>query len=334
MSWKDLIAEKHLETIAEEAFPGFVQPMLATLTDEYFDDVQWIYERKLDGVRCLAVVQDGTAKLWSRNEKDLSNSYPELVEALTSRKMPNLIADAEIVAFDGKISSFSKLQNRMQIKDPSKARNTGVKVYLYIFDLLHYDGYNITQLPLLQRKKILKNVFSWKDPLRFTSHRKENGKAYHNEACKKGWEGIIAKDSQSAYVHSRSKKWLKFKCDKGQELVIGGFTEPQGERAGFGALLVGFFEDGKLKYAGKVGTGFDDAFLTKWREKFNRIERKTSPFHDFNDTNNDRNHWITPKYVGEFGFTEWTENNKLRHPRFLGIRRDKNAKEVKKETPK
>lgn len=333
-SWEGYITERQREALTKQTFPGFVQPMLATLTDDYFDDETWIYERKLDGVRCLVAVEEGSSKLWSRNEKELSNSYPELVEAIDAQKLPNLIADGEIVAFDGNVSSFSKLQNRMQIKDPEKARNTGVAVYLYLFDLLHLDGHNLTQLPLLERKKVLKRLFAWEDPIRYTSHRRENGTAYHTEACRKGWEGVIAKDGKSTYVHSRSKKWLKFKCEKGQELVIGGFTEPQGERVGFGAMLVGFYKNGSLHYAGKVGTGYDDEFLRKWRKKFDKIERKTSPFQDFEDTDNGKNHWITPKYVGEFGFTEWTNGNKLRHPRFLGMRYDKDAKNVKKEQPK
>ncbi|MAN59950.1 MAG: ATP-dependent DNA ligase [Flavobacteriaceae bacterium] len=305
--------------------------MLATLTQDYFDNETWIYERKLDGVRCLVTVKEGASTLWSRNEMELSPSYPELVEAIDAQQLPNLIADAEIVAFEGKVTSFSKLQNRMQIKDPVKARAPGVAVYIYFFDLIHLDGYNLRQLPLLQRKKVLKKVFAWNDPLRYTSHRRKNGTVYHTEACKKGWEGIIAKNGDSTYVHSRSKKWLKFKCAKGQELVIGGFTEPQGDREGFGALLVGFYEAGNLKYAGKVGTGYYKEFLRKYRREFDRIERKKSPFHDFDNTNDGKNHWVTPKHVGEFAFTEWTKNNKLRHPSFIGMRYDKEATEVTKE---
>ncbi|MCT8338502.1 non-homologous end-joining DNA ligase [Flavobacteriaceae bacterium TK19130] len=332
-SLKQILSEKAYTKCASESFPGFVSPMLATLTDDYFDDEDWIYERKLDGVRTLVTLKDGVATLWSRNDKKLSNSYPEIVEAFENAKLPNLIIDGEIVAFEGNVTSFSKLQNRMQISDPEKARNTGVKVYIYIFDILYYDSYDLTELSLLNRKKVLREVMPFDDPIRYTSHRKKDGIEFHKEACKKGWEGIIAKDSQATYVHSRSKKWLKFKCSKGQELVIGGFTEPEGERVGFGAMLVGYYEEGVLHYAGKVGTGFDDAFLQKWRKKFDAISRKTSPFENFDEDNQGKNHWISPKYVGEFGFTEWTNSNKLRHPRFLGMRKDKAAKEVTKEEP-
>ncbi len=308
--------------------------MLATLTDDYFDDSDWIYERKLDGERCIVLIEDGNVSIYSRNEQDLNNTYPELKEALEGNKYPNLILDGEIVAFEGQVTSFSKLQDRMKIKDPEKAKDSNVKVFLYFFDLIYYQNFSLDQLPLRTRKKILKKALRWKDPIRFVSHRNEKGVKYHKEACQKGWEGIIAKDGDSNYVHSRSKKWLKFKCSKGQELVIGGFTEPEGNRVGFGALLVGYYKGGNLHYAGKVGTGYDDEFLKEWREKFDKIERKSSPFEDFEDDKSGHNHWITPKYVGEFDFTEWTDDGKLRHPRFIGMRKDKDPKEVKKEKPK
>ncbi|WP_205030454.1 non-homologous end-joining DNA ligase [Psychroflexus aestuariivivens] len=308
--------------------------MLATLTDDYFDDPDWIYERKLDGERCIIVLNKGECGIYSRNEKKLNNTYPELENALKDDSYSDMILDAEIVTFDGNVSSFSKLQNRLQIKNRDIALDSEVKVYLYIFDIIYYDSFELNQLSLKHRKKILKKVMNWEDPIRFVSHRNETGKSYHEEACRKGWEGIIAKDGKSNYVHSRSKKWLKFKCSKGQELVIGGFSEPEGERVGFGAMLVGYYEGDSLVYAGKVGTGFNDEFLAKWRKKFDNIESDTSPFEDFNDDNNGDYHWLKPKYVGEFGFTEWTDDNKLRHPRFLGMRDDKEPEEVVKEEPK
>lgn len=307
--------------------------MLATLTDDYFDDPEWIYERKLDGERCLVFIEDGDVSIYSRNEQQLNDTYPELTEAMEEEDYPDMILDGEIVTFIGNITSFSKLQNRMKIKDPSKARNSKVKVYLYFFDIIYFENHSLNKLPLKDRKKILKEAVKWKNPIRFVSHKNKEGKEYHKEACKKGWEGIIAKDGNSIYVHSRSKKWLKFKCSQGQELVIGGFTEPKGERVGFGALLVGYYDGDKLMYAGKVGTGYDDEFLSKWRKKFDEIEQDSSPFDNFNDDKGGNNHWIKPKYVGEFDFTEWTDSDKLRHPRFIGIRDDKEPKEVTKEIP-
>lgn len=331
---EDIIAPDVFKKAEKKIFPGFVKPMLATLTDDYFDDPQWIYERKLDGERCEILIEKGKVSIYSRNEKKLNSTYPEVEEALSKEEYPNLILDGEIVAFEGKVTSFSKLQNRMQTKDPEEARNSEVKVFLYVFDMMYYQNFSLHQLPLKERKKILKSVLTWKDSVRFVSHRNEKGKEYHEKACKKGWEGIIAKDGNSTYVHSRSKKWLKFKCSKGQELVIGGFTEPEGERLGFGALLVGYYKNDKLHYAGKAGTGYDDEFLAKWREKFDEIESESSPFQNFDDEEGEANHWLKPKYVGEFGFTEWTDDGKLRHPRFIGMRDDKHPKEVTKEQTK
>lgn len=323
-----------MEKLKEREFPGFESPMLATLTDTYFDDAGWIYERKLDGVRCVVTICEGEVKLYSRNGNAISSTYPELVDALRESAAQDVVADGEIVAFDGKVTSFSKLQNRMQLQDPEKIRNTTVRVWLYLFDILYIDGNDTTSLPLKTRKKLLKSTFNWNKRLRFTPHRNKTGKAYLAEACEKGWEGLIAKDASAKYVHSRSRNWLKFKCSKGQELVIGGFSEPEGERRGFGALLVGYYKNGGLQYAGKVGTGFDDEFLEKWRKKFDAVEIKKSPFENFDADKQGKNHWLKPRYVGQFGFTEWTSAGKLRHPRFLGMRTDKKPEDVVKEEPK
>jgi DNA ligase D-like protein (predicted ligase) len=315
------------------AFPQFKQPMLATLTDDYFDDPEWIYERKLDGIRCL-LLKDGTnIRLMSRNNKDLSATFPEVTELVPSLCSEDLVADGEIVAFSNNITSFSSLQARLPIRDDKSEAAQTPRVYLYLFDLPYFGGLSLENLPLTARKKALKENLSWADPFRYTPHRRESGKKYLAEACNKGWEGVIAKHGGSTYIHGRSRQWLKFKCASQQELVIGGFTEPEGERIGFGALLVGYYQNGKLRYAGKVGTGFNDTFLKTWRKKFDKIASSSSPFENYTDRKNNRNHWIHPKYVGEFRFTEWTKGNKLRHPSFLGLRFDKVAKEVRKESP-
>ncbi|QAA80329.1 ATP-dependent DNA ligase [Aequorivita sp. H23M31] len=329
---KEILTSEEFKSLGKKPFPGFVQPMLATLTDEYFDDPKWIFERKLDGVRCLVTINDGKVTLYSRNENIMNEAYPEIVAALESHHYPNVIVDGEIVAFEGKTTSFQKLQGRIQLKDKELIEKSKVKVFLYLFDILHLESYDLTHLQLKSRKKILKTALWWSSPIRYTTHRNKNGIELLQEACNKRWEGLIAKDSQAKYVHSRSKNWLKFKCSKGQELVIGGFTEPQGGRIGFGALLVGYYEDGKLLFAGKVGTGFDDTFLRKWRKKFNKIEIEESPFKNQKINQGGNYHWIKPEYVGQFGFTEWTKTNKLRHPRFLGMRDDKEANQVVKES--
>lgn len=325
---KEILGGKAFANAKESKDISFQKPMLATLTKEYFNDPEWIYERKLDGVRCVATISNSDVQLFTRNEKSLTNTYPEIAEALEQQNM-NLILDGEIVAFNGQVSSFSKLQNRMGTDKTEKVEHPEIAVYYYVFDVLQYDSYDLTGLELNWRKKVL-NSLDFSDPIRRTAYRRENGKGFHEKACKKGWEGVIAKDGTAGYSHSRSKKWLKFKCTEGQELVIAGYTAPDGERKGFGALLVGFYKGDDLKYAGKVGTGYDDNFLEDFISRLQQIHRKTSPFEDF-DSDAENIQFVTPKYVGEFSFTEWTQDNKLRHPSFLGLREDKDAKQVIKE---
>jgi DNA ligase D-like protein (predicted ligase) len=309
--------------------PVWTAPMLARLTDRRFSDPDWLFERKFDGQRALSFRSGDAVRLLSRNRKDIGDTYPELVEALAEQPCSDFIADGEILAFDGAVTSFARLQRRMQIADPDEARSTGVAVYYYLFDLLYLDGFKLDRLPLRARKKLLKRAIAFDDPLRFTAHRNEDGEAFYERACESGWEGVIAKRAADPYRHGRSSDWLKFKRAKGQELVIGGFTEPHGSREGFGALLVGYYDDGDLRYAGKVGTGYDDELLVRLRERLDQLARRTSPFAD--DVKEKEVTWVQPKLVGEFGFTEWTEGGKLRHPRFLGLRRDKKPSEVSRE---
>lgn len=307
--------------------------MLATLTHDTFSDPEWIYERKLDGVRCLAFRQGERVRLLSRNRKPMNDTYPELVEALGKQACTDFVADGEIVAFEGNRTSFSRLQQRIGIRDPDEARRMGVGVYLYLFDLLHLDGHDTTQLALHDRKRLLKRALSFGGHVRFTPHRVEAGEEALEEACRKGWEGLIAKRAASRYVHSRSREWLKLKCGNRQELVIGGYTDPKGSRVGFGALLVGYYdEDGALRYAGKVGTGYDDAFLEAFGRRLAGLERETCPF--AREPRAKGVHWVSPHFVGEVGFTEWTKDGRLRHPRFLGLREDKSPKHVTRERAK
>lgn len=312
--------------------PSWIQPMLATLADEPFTDEGWIFERKLDGERCLAFRADDTIRLMSRNRNELNDTYPELVDALRQQNVGSFVADGEIVAFEGNVTSFSRLQHRIQIKDPDKARQSNIAVYYYLFDVPYLENHDLTELELRHRKTLLRHAFSYDDPLRFTAHRNAEGEAYYEEVCGKGWEGLIAKDAQAPYARSRSKKWLKLKCVNQQEFVIGGYTDPQGERIGFGALLIGYYRDGDLVYAGKVGTGFDDDTLKRMSDRLASLEHKTAPF--AGETPAEKGaHWVTPQLVGEVRFTEWTEDGKLRHPSFLGLRRDKDPKDVVREEP-
>ena len=312
--------------------PQWTGPMLATLVHEAFSDSDWIYERKLDGERVLVFRQAGGVRLMTRNQKQINDTYPELADALEEQPAKDFIADGEVVAFAGAVTSFSRLQKRMQIRDREEARQSRVGVYLYLFDLLHFDGYDLTRLALRARKDLLRKTVEFSGRLRYTPHRNESGEAYLEEACEKGWEGLIAKKADSPYRHSRSRDWLKLKCSRGQEMVIAGFTEPKGSRTGFGALLLGYYEDDELRYAGRVGTGFDEDELERLHKRLKPLSRKSSPFADEEIADKGVT-FVQPKLVAEIAFTEWTHEGKLRHPRYLGLRRDKKAREVVRERP-
>lgn len=329
--WLESLDADERGRVKKVAQPAWTAPMLATLSHDHFSDPEWLFERKLDGERALVFGEGGRVRLVTRNEQPINDTYPELVEALAAQPAQRFVADGEIVAFKGNVTSFARLQSRLQIKDRAEARRSDVAVYLYLFDLLHLDGYVLEALPLRRRKSVLQSAFDFADPIRFTPHRNTDGRAYLEEACARGWEGLVAKRAAGRYRHGRSRDWLKFKCRRGQELVIGGFTEPRGSRKGFGALLVGYYADGKLRYAGKVGTGFDDAELERLRARMDQLAQSERPFADA--VGEKAVTWIRPELVAELGFTEWTRAGKLRHPRYLGLRRDKAAGEVRREAP-
>jgi bifunctional non-homologous end joining protein LigD len=312
--------------------PEWVEPQLATLTHDRFSSPDWIFERKFDGERCLAFRKGCEVRLLTRNRKPADTAYPEIAEALATQEADDFVVDGEVVAFEGNVTSFARLQRRIQLKDPQLARGSGIAVFYYVFDLLHAGGRAAAEIPLLERKRMLRDLLTFDDPLRFTVHKKTEGEAYWRSACEKGWEGVIAKRADAAYRSGRSRDWLKFKCENAQEFVIGGYTDPKGSRAGFGALLLGYYNgEGKLACAGKVGTGFDDRTLRALRDELGSIERKTPPFE--RGTIPERTaHWVEPRLVGQVAFTEWTADGQLRHPRFQGMRRDKSPIDVVKES--
>ena len=310
--------------------PAWIAPMLATLTDERFSREGWLFEPKLDGERCLVFRHGIELRLFSRNRQQLNETYPEVTAVFNGQKTRFFIADGEIVAFKDGITSFSMLQKRMQVKKPTADLLRTVPVWLYLFDLLYLDDYDTRRVPLRFRKQLLRETFDFRASLRLTEHRETQGEAYYRQACRKHWEGVIAKNGESIYVSKRTRDWLKFKCVQEQEFVIGGYTDPHGKRIGFGALLVGFYRRGKLLYAGKVGTGYDEATLQRLGRQLAQLETASSPFAA------DRLpragvHWVKPKLVAQIGFTEWTADGKLRHPRFLGLRQDKKPEEVVRE---
>jgi bifunctional non-homologous end joining protein LigD len=318
---------------ARPAQPDWLDPQLATLTQERFADPAWIFERKLDGERCLAFRNGQRLRLMTRNQKEVTSTYPELAEALEAQQADDFIVDGEVVAFEGDQTRFGRLQQRLGIRNPGPELRAEVPVYYYIFDVLWADGRDIRPLPLRERKQRLGSLLSFTGPLRYTEHRDTDGEAYWREACARGWEGVIAKRADSPYGPGRSRDWLKFKCENGQEFVIGGYTDPQGSRVGFGALLLGYYDhSGKLTYAGKVGTGFDRRTLTNLHETLAATERGRPPF-ERGVLPRSQVHWVEPRLVGQVAFTEWTADGQLRHPRFQGLRRDKDPTDVVREMP-
>ncbi|RRS01582.1 non-homologous end-joining DNA ligase [Glycomyces terrestris] len=309
---------------------GFREPMLASPTERRFSSPDWVFERKLDGMRALAVRDGGLPRLWSRNGRRIDESFPEIVEALTELGGPRFTADGEIVAFDGRQTSFARLQARIHLTGAARIAATGVEVYYYLFDLPSYGGEDLSRVPLRERKGLLRRAFEYRDPLRYSVHRNTEGEALYADACARGWEGLIAKRAASRYRSGRSRDWLKFKCVRDQEFVVGGFTDPQGSRTGFGALLVGYHDGrGPLRYAGKVGTGYDERTLRLLRARLDAMEQDASPF--TGPIREPGAHWVRPEMVVQVGFTEWTPDGRLRHPRYQGERADKRAADVARE---
>jgi bifunctional non-homologous end joining protein LigD len=303
-----------------------IEPMKAVLADKPFSDPNWIFERKLDGIRCLAIKDASGVRLMSRTGRLMNYEYPPVVEALESEPSKEFVADGEIVAFENGITSFSRLQRRGRERVP---------VFLYLFDLPSHEGEDLRPLPLRERKARLRRALEFGGPLRFNPHRNgEHGEELYREACKKGLEGVMAKRADSPYRSGgRSRDWLKLKCHAEQELVIGGYTAPKGSRTEFGALLVGYYDDsGTLRYAGKVGTGFDQHTLKELGAHLRELEQGESPFEPFKPIP-PGTYWVRPELVAQIGFAEWTRDGRLRHPRYLGLRDDKPARDVVRERP-
>lgn len=327
---KDRISADAWAKVKKTPMPTSFEPMLATLHDTPFSHPDWLFERKLDGIRLL-VFRDGEhVELYTRNGKLRNGHFPELIDLFAVQPCERFVLDGEVVAFAGDTTSFARLQQRAGLADPDQARASGIAIWFYVFDTPWMAGCDLRRVPLRERKTIVRDVLDYaSDRLRFTPHRNGDGEALLSEARAKGWEGIIAKQADSAYRCGRSKRWLKLKCQVGQELVIGGFTDPEGERSGLGALLVGYYDDNGLRYAGRVGTGFTEQELARLRAVLSGLERKSPPFID---PPQDRGvHWVAPERVAEIEFTEWTAEGRLRHPAYLGERDDKDPREVVKE---
>ncbi len=282
-------------------FPDWVEPMAATLTKERFTGPEWIFERKLDGIRVLAFRDGAEVRLLSRNR--LPQEMPQIARAIAGLPVRDVILDGEVTWGDGKVA-------------------------YHVFDIMWLDGRDVMSVPLEARRGLLADL-----PLLAPLQRVESLEDSRpwDRACAEGWEGVIAKRRGSVYEHRRSPHWLKMKCELAQELVVGGFTDPQGGRVGLGALLVGYFEDHEFVFAGKVGTGFDTKLLLDLRARLDALEMPNTPFTKAVGLPRVRAHWVRPEIVVQVAFIEWTVHGKLRHSRLLGLRTDKDARDVVKE---
>jgi DNA ligase D-like protein (predicted ligase) len=306
--------------------------MLATLTDRRDFGEEWLLERKLDGERCVTRKDGGEVRLESRNGKDLTSTYPEVRAAVAAQAARQMLLDGELVAYDGGQTSFSRLQQRLGVASPSAQLIAAYPVVYCVFDLLELDGEDLTGLPLLERRARLERAVQADAALALTEAWRGDAERRFADACRAGWEGLIAKRADAPYQRGRSKDWLKLKCAWEQELVVGGFTDPAGSRTDFGALLVGYHEDGVLRYAGRVGTGYSTTMLHELGARLRELETPTSPFADVRPVPRGT-HWVRPELVAQIGFAEWTTEGRLRQPRFLGLRDDKRASEVLRERP-
>ncbi len=309
--------------------------MLATLAEQPFSGKAWLFEVKYDGVRVLAHRRGDAIDLYARSGQVITQRYPELLRPLRALPVEEFLIDGEIVALDdhGK-PSFERLQARMGLTNPRDIEPavSAVPVVAIFFDCLAVDGCDMRRLPLLDRKECLKLFLPPLGMIRYGDHVAEHGEEFFEVASAERLEGIVAKKVDSRYVGGRSRDWIKVKCQRRQEFVIGGYTDPQGGRQYFGALHLGIYDGSNLVYVSKVGTGFDDASLKTLWAALQPLKRPTSPFATGTPAGRGH-HWVEPKLVCEVRFTEWTKNHGIRHPAFLGLRADKRPEECRREVP-
>jgi len=312
------------------ALPDFIPPQLATLVPAAPSGDDWLHELKFDGYRMLCHLQRGKARFWSRNQKDWTEKFPNLSKALKGLPATAAILDGEVVVVDkaGR-SSFQKLQQSM--------KGGAASFVFQIFDLIYLDGYNLTRVPLQKRKALLEDLLAGidaKGPLRYSDHVAGNGPRFFKQACEYGLEGIVSKLADSVYESTRSRSWLKVKCLKRQEFVIVGYTPSKRDFPGFGSLILGVYDKGKLIYSGRVGTGFSIKQRLELQKNLDRISQPAMPFATKPKDPGLRDaRWAKPELVAEVEFTEWTEDGSIRHPSFQGLREDKKAKDVVREEP-
>jgi bifunctional non-homologous end joining protein LigD len=308
--------------------PRFVPPQLATLVPHPPTDPGWIFETKYDGYRIECLVRGGTARLLSRRAKDWTAKFAPIASAAADIQVESALLDGEVVALDAKRRmSFRALQQYFEHPVPSRLR-------YFVFDILHLNGHDTRELPFADRRELLSSIcrrIPRSSPIRISGVVSGRGKRVIDRACSRGLEGVIGKRRTATYESGRTHSWIKIKCAKRQEFIVIGFTLPAGARRGFGALVLGVMEDGHLRFAGRVGTGFSDSMLLSLRRTLDALRVKTLPVGGVPAPMARGVHWVRPTLVAEVAFTEWTEDGLLRHPSFQGLREDKAARDVRHE---
>jgi bifunctional non-homologous end joining protein LigD len=318
---------QNLGNAAKSPLPESLRPALASLAAAPFSSDDWLFEIKWDGIRALAVIEDGKTKLLSRSGRAISKEYPEFQNLAKHVRARQAVLDGEIVVLDpnGR-SNFQRLQSRFGIEHPSAKLQEEAPVTYYFFDVLYCDGYDVRRAPLLERKQLLSKLLVTSEQVRISEHHIGNGIELFNAAVENGLEGLVAKRLDSTYPVGRTSAWLKVKSVRELDAVVGGWTDPRGSRQYFGSLLLGLYEKSALRFIGGVGTGFPNALESELFQKLQKIPSDKCPFSPAPQTR-ERAHWVEPNLVARVGYAEWTSDRHLRQPRFLGLQRDREARD-------
>ncbi|HKV41301.1 MAG TPA: DNA ligase D, partial [Blastocatellia bacterium] len=307
--------------------PGIIRPALATLTDHPFSSPEWLFEIKWDGVRTLARISNGKSRLWSRSAREITQEYPEMSDLPQHLAAREAWLDGEIVVLDEQgRSDFQRLQLRFGVQRPSKQLMESTPVVFYVFDILYLDGHDLRNVPLIERKQLLSQVLRPDSRVRYSDHILEKGEQLYQLAVDRRLEGLVAKKIASPYREGRSSAWLKIKLDIDIDAVVAGWTSPRGSREYFGALVLGLYDNGELKFIGSVGTGFTSETQRLLWPELQKLKTGKSPFAVAPSTR-ERSYWVRPELVARVKFSSWTQDRHLRAPRYLGLQKDRPAKD-------